>query len=71
MTDHVRVEIMPRAVPANERTQVWRQEVAGRLAELGQIDDPDAGAVDAPTQVWEALIGGVRVPLVRMEKSLP
>lgn len=63
MQDAVQVEIVQRTVPADDQTRAWRRSVVDRMAELGQVDDPQAGSVGAPLTFWVARIGGAEVPL--------
>ena len=56
----VRVEIVPRTAVADDEVRAYRAETVGRLANLGQVDDPGAGEVGGQvTAGYTVRVGGV------------
>jgi hypothetical protein len=59
MHKHVRVEIVPRMVDADEGTRVGRGETVEKLANLGLVDDPASGEVGEQATVgYTVTVGG-------------
>lgn len=67
MEQHLRIEIVPRTVEADERTIIQRSAVMERLANLGQVDDVDAGQVSDTVTTWTARINGAEFPIYGYE----
>lgn len=64
MNNPVRVEIVPRTVEADDETRAHRAQTVQRLAELGQLDNPESGQIGQTMQDgWVARINGAEVPV--------
>lgn len=65
MQDELKVEIVPRTVTADDDTVAQRADTVHRLADLGQIDNVEAGELGATTtDGWLARVGGIEFPVV-------
>jgi hypothetical protein len=63
MQDAIRVEFVPRTVPADDSTIAHRENVMQRMQNLGHIDPAD-GEVNATETGWSARINGTEFPVL-------
>jgi hypothetical protein len=61
MDKHVRVEIVPRTVDADEGTRAGRGETVEKLANLGLVEDPASGEVGGQATVGYTVTVGASV----------
>ncbi|MGX6605666.1 hypothetical protein ACWKSP_26560 [Micromonosporaceae bacterium Da 78-11] len=57
------MEIVPVTIPADEATIASRADTVHRMAELGQIEDPESGELNHEMTGWLARINGAEFPV--------